>query len=659
MSSIFDIPHIVDTIAESFTFSDLLNCNLVNKSWHATFVRILWTDVITWSNIRTKRNGRAYKFHFRQPESISNFQKYAHHIRALTCRSPEELGYIIQTTTCVNLLEINYIVEEAEPHPRKHVHRSAVENTGLLELMSLMDLNPKLRAVSIEKLGVLTFEKSAEDLLSLVKYLDTRPLIQCFYLSGHGLANEDGTQTNLINEILKRRLDLVKVDNIRSLALRDRQEMMRHRRGPPSDDCGIDGGSRNGSGGVSAYEWPGRELRLKSLDLTCQCIRKIEGPMPGRWEWERRKHVCPLIALAVLGHKDVLEVCIPQKDADMFFLWIKDVLGLFPNLTRLNTGCMLPDVTDEILDYLPKLELPLAQTLTELQVGFASDECLSQFLVKPNVRLTRLSILGSLLQNREQVAKTPYLLDLCWSQRNHFIHNNVLVRLDLSDTVVLLSQVLGFLTESSQLALLRAHNIRMTSLEDRACSEWTCSEHLKSFSVAIFCCGVSMTPGGHNDPQADMTNAAKLLAPSFMAQVGKLTKLRELELRFNEPLLCSTTPFLCLDADDTVTNGLGQLRRLNKLEKVVVSGVLHTVGDKEITWMAAHWPRLKSIELPVLDGVEPSKLAISTNYEVLLPDYQTWFPNLKVVIPPESWFCRGCKRKECLCDDSSDSDLAA
>ena len=72
----------------------------------------------------------------------------------------------------------------------------------------------------------------------------------------------------------------------------------------------------------------------------------------------------------------------------------------------------------------------------------------------------------------------------------------------------------------------------------------------------------------------------------------------DLELRLNDFTMIDDSPFLQMKVGPE--NGLDQLGRLRRLESLVSSELLHDVGAAEIAWMSEHWPRLRTIELPVI-----------------------------------------------------------
>ncbi|KAF9272008.1 hypothetical protein BGZ74_005500, partial [Mortierella antarctica] len=75
---------------------------------------------------------------FTTPESLPALQKYARHIRAITCKGARSLLALLEAG-CANLLEVNFVSEE--------------KNWELSLLAELMSQKPNLCAVSIEELN--------------------------------------------------------------------------------------------------------------------------------------------------------------------------------------------------------------------------------------------------------------------------------------------------------------------------------------------------------------------------------------------------------------------------------------------------------------------------------------------------------------------------
>lgn len=92
------------------------------------------------------------------------------------------------------------------------------------------------------------------------------------------------------------------------------------------------------------------------------------------------------------------------------------------------------------------------------------------------------------------------------------------------------------------------------------------------------------------------------LATSFMTQIGSLVCLHGLSLNFRREGIAYESPFLELTFHPT--RDLPQLQALQNLKMVVISGLPHNIGQKVIEWMKRHWPRLISLEVPILRTLE-------------------------------------------------------
>lgn len=157
----FHVPHIYHSISDPLSFSDLLSCILINHYWHDTFIPILWNDVVTF---RTNPGGscwkqatyRNYALHYDVPQGML---KHAHHIHSLTCQGFQSLQAMINTFSCVNLVEINFVINLCSEFP------------GLDDLVDLMSMNPNLCGISIENVDL--NEKITEaQLHGLLDFLD-------------------------------------------------------------------------------------------------------------------------------------------------------------------------------------------------------------------------------------------------------------------------------------------------------------------------------------------------------------------------------------------------------------------------------------------------------------------------------------------------------
>ncbi|KAF9285916.1 hypothetical protein BGZ74_001386 [Mortierella antarctica] len=161
----FHIPHICHSITDPLSFADLLKCILVNRHWHDTFIPILWSDAVTFRSLpRSHRKRAAYRDYSLLYYGHQGILKHAHHIRALTCQGAQSLQTLVDSFSCVNLVEINFVIN------------LRVGSLGLDNLVDLMSVNPSLRAISIENVD-LSDKATESQLHGLLNFLDRTPSI--------------------------------------------------------------------------------------------------------------------------------------------------------------------------------------------------------------------------------------------------------------------------------------------------------------------------------------------------------------------------------------------------------------------------------------------------------------------------------------------------
>ncbi|KAF9279890.1 hypothetical protein BGZ74_002726 [Mortierella antarctica] len=132
-----------------------------------------------------------------------------------------------------------------------------------------------------------------------------------------------------------------------------------------------------------------------------------------------------------------------------------------------------------------------------------------------------------------------------------------------------------------------------------ACPQWICS--LRKFHLRIVC-DVNMDYSDTEDEIAVKIDQGKQFAervmPPFMRQLGSQTLLKDLKLSFHSEERPDVSPFLELSLD--ASSGLPILSSLRELRSVAFSGLQHSTGKEEIEWMKRHWPRLHSLEVPIM-----------------------------------------------------------
>ncbi|KAF9204615.1 hypothetical protein BGZ59_000956 [Podila verticillata] len=130
-------------------------------------------------------------------------------------------------------------------------------------------------------------------------------------------------------------------------------------------------------------------------------------------------------------------------------------------------------------------------------------------------------------------------------------------------------------------------------------------------------------------------------AGSFMQQLMSLLQQHNFRLALHPQSKPGDSKFLALSLDPD--NGMSQLQGLRQLRTVAFSDLLHPFRQGEIEWMRQFWPRLISIEVPILRETSKDKMEMQwiENYTGQVPTYDDWFPGLKVVVPNHcygNWF---------------------
>ncbi|KAF9330512.1 hypothetical protein BG006_006542 [Podila minutissima] len=167
----FHILHILDGITDCLLFNDLFSCVLVNREWHELINPILWKDVITFRSISKSRLYWFCHDYTLTAHCQQTLEKYAHHIRAVTCQGARSLR-ALRTVKCKDVTEINYVVRP----------ENDTKNAGLDDLFDwIRIISPQLRAIFIEEITLTSYSLSGQldDLLDL---LDDFPHITNIYL---------------------------------------------------------------------------------------------------------------------------------------------------------------------------------------------------------------------------------------------------------------------------------------------------------------------------------------------------------------------------------------------------------------------------------------------------------------------------------------------
>lgn len=552
----FDLPLIVETIAESLSFDDLLRCILVCRAWHAHFIPPLWSDVITFRTIDSSRN-----FEIMPAIDSQSLIKHAHHIRALTC-SIDTMPALLESRF-EKLQEINYVRDyDKRPRPR----------FGLDQLAWVIARSPRLRAVSIENVDIFYGDDDLKALKDFVNVLDNYPLVTCLFVS-FGTVPRDCSVP--LYAIIEQRLARVRRCSITSLIVKEYHEMPRSKRGPPA-----------ASGSARQYHWPGRS-RCQEQNKDPRYIRIRPNKVCGRWEHEPQRQQCQH-ALAVLENAGVLEVCLSPA------IWggsSQTLLGRLPGLTSVSIN----DRPEFVFEKELRLQARHSD-LSEFEWSYAKkdDSILNntfhQFLQDGRVNLSSVNLRRMPTAVYQSVMRPLIVQELQEDNlgKDHFLRH-ALVSLTVTDTnhgrQFPLAHLLEILTRCPKLQAISVGLVHINGTEKTTNTPWVCSE-LQSLDVRF--------------DLTDPTDSRKLVdanetARCFMGQLGAMAQLQDLKLRvtgmYRHPV--PKSPFLQLTLNDE--NGLEQLARLSRLEVLSVSGTPYAFGDVEREWIAKHWPYIRLI----------------------------------------------------------------
>ncbi|KAF9380193.1 hypothetical protein CPB97_008516 [Podila verticillata] len=627
----FAIPHILKAITDSFSFTDLLSCVLVNHAWYDALIGVLWLDVVTYRSKKKISYARwEHEHYFRTPEGRQGLIKNAQHVRGLTCRDPATLQ-LLSEIEFTNLVEINFVAEWSQQHK------------GLEDFTRLVARCPNLRAVSVE--GLYFREgKGVQQLKDFVAFLADYPSIRCLFLGGDSMSPNSLTQ-GLWEMILEHRLAKVDYHQIVSLSLMNQDMFNRSSRGLPSYRKGKE--RKCGVQHPQQYQWPRREthLTMEMPDPDFKRHRLVKGESYGRWEFEVREPQYPTRALAVLEHNGVLVISLPtelQND-----VYMETLLRRFPNLQHLGSHAnYIPTFSSMLMGLLPKIMYP---NLQELELNVVDESELDLFLSDPHIKLSYIHI-GYI--ERRQHGTRPFLLDKYFHRQHHYLHS-ALTTIGFGRCDLKMAQLLSVLNICPNLHMVHAPTVNIDGItEPEVSPPWAC--RLQELTLVICLEGHTSDRRRYlpeNQPEEIPVRSlmsAEMLAPSFMKELGLQTGLRTLDLSFNRALDCRPSPFLRLDLE-AETNGLRQLNKLKRLESFTISGLLHQVGNAEVAWMKAHWPRLSWIELPVLEGFPHGELAHPDDCHECIPDYSC-FPDIRVQLPYAMYVCSMCEM--CPCEDA-------
>lgn len=617
-----DIPHIEKAITDSLTFKDLLNGILVNREWYNALIPLLYSDVITFRSNHYRQG--MYDHFFDTPDSQRAILKHSHHIRAITCTIPS-LSVLVKTG-CPNLVELNFVLEVKPPE-------EAIYNTdpkqGLDMLEMVLARCPSLRALSLENVSFTT-EKHTKAILEFVKRLDRHPNITCFYMSVF-----DPTDYKLsrpLQTIFDHRLGRIDKDKVTSLTLRTGRELIRSKRGLPVLPITA------GSSTPRQHQWVYRGTPLERRQLYLEQPQTLMEDEPGRWEGERKTRIVYPPAIAVLENDGILELSLPHQPI-MSVPISMAVYDRFPNLARFSCGNVRHISTDKFLTLAHRNE-----HLKSVTWNYREQKQVFNFLRDPRVQLHQLH-LQMLPGNCYKNLLKPFM-----TSPQHYLSNSLVGLMFTVADVLPLEHFLEIVTLCPNLQTLQADHVGVTKTDRGTSPPWVC-KNLRLLRVYLFSSGWVNWTGEENEELQEM-------AQTFMAELGSLTSLEHLELRFvfGEHNILQT-PFLKLALG--CKNGLEQLGMLTALKSLEIHDLIHNIGPKELMWMANRWPNLRALTLPKFPMVSfvPFLSKCRADGRRPMPDFRKWWPNMRPRKVRKCKNCEGCGFKPREVMDNQDFDI--
>ncbi|KAF9373168.1 hypothetical protein CPB97_000762, partial [Podila verticillata] len=552
------LPHVVQLIADSLSFQDLTNCVLASRTWHRAFTRFLYKDVITFRSKSVegdmKQPSRSY---FSNTASRLGLIKHGHHICALTCRYGQLLA-ILDTATCVNLIEVNVVMDPLPPN----------DMASLAKLTELMVQNTNLQAVSIENINFFSVNL-LQKLSEFVDGLDRFPRITCVYLDGYLQSTHNRTEIlRGMDTITTKLLGRVKQENrqIKSLSLQRPDLLARSKRGPSLGKAWI------------AREFP--ILGAESRDLA-----RASG---GRWESELRlrRSDGPRPTIAVVETESELRLVVPEE---IYRTLAADFLQRYPNCTAV----ALPGPKrDQIQQFVSQ-----CSRLTSVDVQQIYDPLDLSSILIPGNSLSSLCV------------ESPHSSSAIFSQPIQPTTTGTLVSLVLDTSGISMNNLFSILASATMLQEMQVQVVYIDGTEPSESPLWA-SADLHKVVVGLYLTG--HRPDRHQDMNDDRTHwtdepagsaerstaAAARFGSSFLEQLNAQHELKELDLSFNHRLFPKFSPLLDLSLDPV--KGLPRLCNLGRLEKFVIHGLAHHLGRAEVEWMREYWPLLFSIEVPLI-----------------------------------------------------------
>lgn len=557
--SLLYVPHIVDLICDHLSLGDLYNCVLVSSTWYSVMTPSLWQDVVTFYKEEYKgdRGERVYyRSRFLSGKSQKALFKHAHHIRALTCRG--DLLPLLVEAKISNLVELNYMVGMGVNPPFPMLTDCLAPpgptppNPCFTALLKLIVANPQLRSVSIKNaiqhrpVDNRLFWPLQEFIKSLASSSSSN--MPRLYLSGLFMPS-DVPMSSIVLAVLKWHLFNVEGSKMAKLELKRTSHSARFQRGLSS---------------LAVVEIEGnypREKRRDSYDYAVEAQN----------------------SLGILKDSGALTISAPYS---CYRVVIESMLKRFPDLR-----CLRVDYLTEGLGRHLRYIMPASPSLRDISFGRIGtwDEDLAEFLDQPELKLDSVS-LGEMKSDLYSGAIRPLLL----RDTPHFLRH-ALVEATFSPSLpLLMSSLLEILAVCPHMRTLSMPIVQIDGSEPDESPVWTCQ--LQTLSLGLYTSGYRIHSKTIDQVFAVSSASAEKIAPSFMQQLGQQRHLQDLQLLLRHTWRGDWSPFLDLSLG--CTNGLEQLAEMSRLEKVAISGLMHSVEETEIAWMARHWPRLASIRIP-------------------------------------------------------------
>ncbi|KAG0348713.1 hypothetical protein BG004_004427 [Podila humilis] len=613
----FHILHLRDSITKELSFKDLVACIRVNRHWYGSFIPVLFQDIITYRSKPLEEEHRWDADDYSlSPDWQRGYQMHACHIRAITCYGRHSL-VALAFSHCPKLCEINYTIDENDI-----VNDGNESDIGLQDLAGLVESHPGLQSISIEGIQFM-HESSFQQLLRFLEFLKRYPSVTNVHIEPdlmRDIADRrdwDYVVTRVVYwdppdyshyvkptkkwierwcTLQQQLLSRIQLHTTRRLHIRTRVPRSQRNSGRRRD--------------YSARE-SALVLKYRHSD---NVPRELAAPPNGRWEAEKRYPAPPSIAaVSALENDGALGVVLP------WFVPFEDWIALLeqvPNLKSIQID-MISERVGYVLGFLPSLLPNLTDVGIKRYDGY--QESLSQFFQDSSA----LSF---------SVTQFDFDQFSCFLGTGLARHAGTLTSLHF---VQLWMQ--GFqkvMTLCSQLESIVIKELRILGSETSSLltPPWTC-RNLRKFDLQLVH-GKSLHFHDSDYSSQYYADAADRMAPSFLANLGALSRLTDLCYRVHEPGASVIGVFLELSMDPD--RGFPKLAGLSQLRTVMFSGFTHCIGQTEIEWMKNNWPRLITLEVPVLykRGHEQTwEIEWYDGFNGKLPEYEQWFPGLKVLAP--------------------------